>query len=129
MTKRIPLIFVTLVLIGGGIVSAQVPYDSAVTVQIMRNNARNFGQLNTAVEQADFAAASEALVEIGQGSLRLLRHEPPRGRKAVWDRIHRTMVETAVEGIQASNNENVQALADVASRVGALVGEGHGTFQ
>jgi hypothetical protein len=104
-------------------------YDREAVVSAMRTNGAMMGALKTAVAEEDYFAAAEAFMGIAQTTRPLLSLNPPKGSKAEWDRIHRDVIKAAFRGIGACAEEDMEEVGKHFGEIGALVGEGHGTFR
>ncbi len=113
------------------VVSSQVfaQYDRDAVVSAMRNNAKLMGALNEAAGKKDYFAAAEALMGIAQSTEPLLSLNPPKGSKAVWDRIHTEVIKAAFRGIGACAEEDIAQLNVYIGEIGARIQEGHTTFR
>jgi hypothetical protein len=128
MMKRVVTVLAALLIVSAGLFALE-PYDSDASKSIMRANGAAFGQLRAASSSGDFLAAAGALATLAEGSLLLLDYEAPQGSLAEWQRIHTELIAAALEGIRACSDEDADALAEVARRVGGFSQEGHGAFR
>lgn len=126
--KRFVLLIVVL-LACAAIVSALEPYDSGLSVSIMRANVRAFGQLRQAMSNEDMLAVTGALAVLADGSLQLLAYEAPKGDQDEWQRIHTGLASAALKGIIAASNEDMTGLSEAVAAIGGFNQEGHRQFQ
>lgn len=128
MKRQIALVFALLV-VSSFAFASEKPYDSVVTVAIMRANVQANGQLRSAAAEGNYAVASGALARLAQGSFTLLGYLPPKGGEDTWSRVHADLVAAALAGIVACSEQSKAGLDEAVAAIGALMREGHGAFR
>ena len=127
--KRFSVVLIVLLAVSAVGAFALEPYDSDVTVPIMRANGAALGQLRGAAAEADFLTSAGAFASLAQGSLMLLGYEAPQGSQEEWTRIHTELIEMALRGIIACSEEDAEVLSEIAGQIGGFSRQGHGQFR
>ncbi len=104
-------------------------YNRDLVRQVMRNNAMLPGKIKTAAKNKDFYGAAFALIDMAHGMYKIKDFTPRKGYPSRWTDAIERFIDTALMGIGACGEKDIDGLNKAIAGLVALNREGHRTFR
>jgi hypothetical protein len=104
-------------------------YDSTAVKAAMEKMPQHITDIQTKWTARDYYGAAEGFIEIARLIKKLDIIVPVKGEKAIWDRIHRNLINAAFKGIGACGAQNDAAIKETLQELIKYRTEGHKLFK
>ena len=104
-------------------------YDSAAVKAAMEKMPQHMTDIQTKLAARDYYGAAEGFMEIARLFKKLDVIAPVKGEKAIWDQVHRNLINAAFKGIGACGAQNDAAIKEAIQELIKYRTEGHKLFK
>ncbi len=104
-------------------------YDSAAVKAAMGKMPQHMTDIQTKLAARDYYGAAEGFMEVARLFKKLDAIVPAKGEKAVWDKVHRSLISAAFKGIGACGAQNDAAIKEATQELIKYRTEGHKLFK
>jgi threonine synthase len=103
--------------------------NSAVVKATMEKMPQHMTDIQTKTASHDYYGAAEGFMEIARLIKKLDVIVPVKGEKAVWDQVHRNLINASLKGIGACGAQNDAAIKEAIIELIKYRTEGHKLFK
>ena len=104
-------------------------YDSAAVKAVMEKMPQHMADIQAKSAGRDYYGAAEGFMEIARLFKKLDVIAPAKGEKAIWDQVHRNLINAAFKGIGACGAQNDAAIKEAVQELIKYRTEGHKLFK
>ena len=104
-------------------------YDSVAVKAAMEKMPQHMTDIQTKLAARDYYGAAEGFMEIARLFKKLDVIVPEKGEKAIWDQVHRSLINAAFKGIGACGAQNDAAIKEAIQELIKYRTEGHKLFK
>ncbi len=126
--KNVALVFALFLLIGL-LPTAFASHNQDLVEKKTRSNSYLIAQINAAVVAKDFSTAAVWLTELAQNFKAIASTDPAKGSKSEWKRIHADIISSALRGVGACGEQDLQKLKAEVATIIALNKEERAKFR